>query len=72
MKTYNFASKIYKDNDNTATYYITSEGDIVDNWSEIDMEFDAPVAEVIVDGFFVGSLDEMRQSALRKYQEATK
>lgn len=66
MKTYNFST----DSDNTATYYITSEGDIVDTLADIDQEFETCAAKVVVDGFFVGSLDERKASAMRKYLEA--
>ena len=72
MKTYNFASPNYIETGHTASYYITDNGDIVDSLSEMDPEFEVCVAKVVIDGFYVGSLDEMKRSALRKYQEAIK
>jgi hypothetical protein len=54
--------------DNVASYYIDSEGDIF----ECSADSIEPItAEVVVDGFYVGSAEEMRKASLRKYLAAT-
>lgn len=65
MKTINAATN----QENTTSYYIDNDGDIHETLAEAT-EFGSCVAEVIVDGFFVGSADEMKAAALRKYLEA--
>ena len=64
MKTYDFTTS-----DNKAKFYITNDGDIMDSLDDI-APAEYAVAEVIVDGFYVGSLDEMRKHALRLYKNA--
>lgn len=64
MKTYYLAT----DHSNTASFFITEHGDMVDTRDgDPDVKY-----EIIVDGFFVGSLDEMRQAALEKFKAAKK
>jgi hypothetical protein len=53
---------------NTASYFIDQDGDILESLHDATSPV---VAEVIVDGFYVGSADEMRKAALRKYLAAT-
>ncbi len=65
MKTYNLTTT--KDSD-TATYYVDVEGDFLETKEDADLL--GAVAEVIVDGFFVGSADEMKQAAHEKYLDA--
>lgn len=65
MKTINAAT----DQNNTTSYYIDNDGDIHETLAAAT-EFGTCVAEVIVDGFYVGSLEEMKAAALRKYLAA--
>ena len=65
MKTINAAT----DQNNTASFFIDADGDIFDTLEEAS-EVSSCVAEIVVDGLYVGSLDEMRAAALRKYQAA--
>ena len=65
MKTYFLTEK---NDDNTADYYISTEGDIFDTQEEA--EITGCIAKVIVHGMYVGSSDDMKQAALVKYNEA--
>lgn len=65
MKTINAAT----DHANTASFFVDSDGDIYGTHADAS-EFGICVAEVIVDSLYVGSLDDMRAAALRKYQDA--
>ena len=67
MKTYFLTEK---NDDNTADYYISTEGDIFDTQEEA--EITGCIAKVIVHGMYVGSAEEMRQAALEKYKAACK
>lgn len=58
----------YTDKDNTTTFYIDIYGDIFDTAEEA--EFCGIAGRVVVDAFYVGSLSQMRASALEKYQAA--
>jgi len=49
----------------TATFYVCVYGDIFDTAEEA--EITGLAGTVTVDGFFVGSMDEMRRAALSKY-----
>lgn len=60
MKTVNAATQT----ENTAEFFITFDGDIVDSEDEC---FGECHGKVIVDSFFVGSIEEMRKQALQKY-----
>jgi hypothetical protein len=53
----------------TAEFFITCDGDIVDTEAEC---FGDCVGKVVVDSFFVGSLDDMRKAARTKYFNNTK
>ena len=56
------------DDGNQAVFYRTIDGDVVDTLAEaIVMGYDD--TKVIVSGFFVGSLDDMRASAKAKCDE---
>lgn len=57
--------------ENTTSFFVDIDGDIHDSFHEAN-GFSICVGEVIVDGFHVGSTNDMRLSALRKYREATK
>ncbi len=57
--------KAYTDKHNTATYYIDVFGDIFETLE--DAELLGIDGVVVVDGFTVGSLDDMKKSALEKY-----
>jgi hypothetical protein len=61
--------RAYENPDNTATYYIDIYGDIFD--TQEDAEVFGVAGKVIVDGFFVGTIEEMRLAALDAYQAAT-
>ena len=63
MTTHNYSTQ----NENIAKFYICIDGDIHDTKEDADIT--GCVAEVIVDGFFVGSMDDMRKSALAKYND---
>jgi hypothetical protein len=54
--------------DNVASYYIDAEGDVFESPAD---SIEPITTEVIVDGFYVGSAEEMRKAALRKYLAAT-
>lgn len=64
MKNVNAATS----QENTATFYIDECGDIFD--CRDDAGLLGLAGTVVVDGMFVGSLDDMRSSALRKYNAA--
>jgi len=71
MKTYDFTNK---NDDNTACFYIDSEGGICDTEIEANRfialdghEMGQAQAKIIVHGFFVGSIDDMRENALELY-----
>lgn len=67
MKTYNFAT----DQTNTAAYYVDQDGDFLETQAECELDgLGVCVAKVIVHGFYVGSADEMREAAHRKYLDA--
>ena len=66
MERFDFTEKT---DDNTASFFITNDGDIVDTIEDAEMTGWA-IAEVIVHGFYVGSLDDMRQNAMELYQAA--
>lgn len=62
IKTVNAATS----KDNTATFYISCDGDIFDTRDEA--EITGPISGVIiVDGFYCGSLDDMRSAAKEKF-----
>jgi len=63
MKRYDFSK-----NGETGNYYITVGGDIVDTLEEAKITGN-PVAEIIVDSFFVGSASEARDQAKNYYLE---
>ena len=56
----------YTDEDNTATYFVDVYGDILE--TEQDAKIGGIVGKVVVDGFFAGSKEDMKKSALRKYK----
>lgn len=62
IKTVNAATS----QNNTATFYICCDGDIFDTKEEA--EITGPISGVIiVDGFYCGSLDDMRSAAKEKF-----
>jgi len=61
MKNVNAA----RQTEGTATFYVCVYGDIFDTAEEA--EITGLAGTVTVDGFFVGSMDDMRRSALAKY-----
>ena len=61
MKNVNAATQT----ESTATFYVCVYGDIFDTAEEA--EITGLAGTVTVDGFFVGSMDDMRRSALAKY-----
>ena len=63
MKTVNAAKT-----ENTATYYVDVYGDIFETESEA-RELGI-TGRIIVDALFVGSANDMRAAALRKYNAA--
>lgn len=54
--------------ENVASFFVDVEGDIFDTLEAADVC--GVVAEVVVDGFYVGSLDDIRAAALAKYNAA--
>lgn len=66
MKTYNFTDA---NDDNVASFYVTNDGDIVDTIEDANITGYA-IAEIIVHGFYPGSLDAMRDRAARLYRGA--
>jgi hypothetical protein len=68
MKRFDFTDKT---DDNKASFFITNDGDIVDTLVDAEITGCA-IAEVIVHGMYVGSLDDMRRNALNLYMEAIK
>lgn len=61
MKTVN----AYTTPENTTTFWIDVEGDIFDN--KEDAELIGIAGKVVVDCFYVGTLEQMKQAALEKY-----
>ena len=61
MKNVNAATQT----ESAATFYVCVYGDIFDTAEEA--EITGLAGTVTVDGFFVGSMDEMRRAALSKY-----
>lgn len=66
MKTVNAA----KNQESTATYFVTNYGDIRETADDIIEDCEVIVGKVIVDSLYIGSADQMRQAALRKYLAA--
>lgn len=64
MKTVNAATN----QENTAEYFVDVYGDIHETLE--DAEEMGVAGKVIVDGMYVGSAEEMRAAALRKYMAA--
>ena len=66
MKTYRFTDE---NDTNTADYYITDDGDIVDSIEDAEITGHA-VSRVVVHGMYPGSVDDMRARAKRLYEDA--
>jgi len=54
--------------ENTATYYITVDGDIIED--KVEAKYFGIEGCVTIDGFYPGSLEDMKKSALRQYKDA--
>lgn len=66
MKTVN----AYTDADNTTDLYIDVYGDIF--WTLEDAQIMGVAGKVIVDNFYVGTPEEMKKAALRKWIDGKK
>jgi hypothetical protein len=53
--------------ENLAHFFISNDGDVFDTSAECEITGWA-VAKIIMDGFYVGSLADMRRRALSEYQ----